>query len=342
MTRTLQTSLPLNFVYTTPFDVDALLAAPSFEHHAVHDEAFRALVSSQGDICWAVQTYALMRERGIDNIRLTMAPSRDCINVLHSEVLRHAGADPARFDICVQADFSYRPSAHFHLLQNEDFVGGNRVCIWLYPQAGIIPRQAPEGRMQRVGYLGHVNNNLVWKHARWQEFLDPLGVEFVTAPASQWHDFSDLDAVIAIRGFGHKRYSSKPPSKLINAWLAGVPFIGGSDSAYRQIGTPDEDFLLATNPDEVAVAIRRLRDEPGLVAKLVRNGRERARNFTVDTLIDRWCEVIEGPVEQRYRTWRSRPALEGARTRAMWAADRGLLRAKGILKGLRHTFKASR
>ncbi|MEO0031010.1 MAG: hypothetical protein RIS94_768 [Pseudomonadota bacterium] len=333
--KRLQTSAPVNFVFTTPFDRAALEAAPSFEHHAIHDEEFRTLLSSKGDICWEVATYFHLRERGYEGIELSGESRPGCINVIHSELLRRAGADPGRFEVSVQADFAYRPSAHYHVLQNADFAGGNRETIWLYPQAGIVPRSAPEGRMKRIGYLGHVHNNLVWRHDRWQAFLDPLGLEFVAPPASQWHDFADLDAVVAIRSFSKARFSSKPPSKLINAWIAGVPFIGGSDSAYRQIGTPGEDFLVATNPDEVRAAIARLQNEPGLVAKLVSNGRERAREFTVDRLVDKWIALLEGPVEQRYRLWQSRPRYEALRVQALWGVDRFIGQGKRAYHALR-------
>ncbi|WP_162301903.1 glycosyltransferase [Croceibacterium ferulae] len=328
----MKTSAPVNFVYESTFDRAALEAAPSFEHHAVHDADFRALLSSRGDTCWAVATYYHLRERGYTGISLSLAPRRDCINVLHSEQLRKIGADPRRFDICIQADFAHRPAAQFHILQNARYEGENRATIWLYPQIGILPRTAPAGRLTRIGYLGHVNNSSVWSGERWQAFLQPLGVEFVTAPPRLWHDFSDLDAVIAIRDFGKRPHYSKPPSKLINAWIAGVPFIGGSDSAYRQIGTPGEDFLLATSPQEVRDALDRLRRDPALVSRLVQNGRQRMADFTVDRLIEKWVATLEGPAEARFLQWQHRPGYEALRSHALATIDRGWVQTKALLR----------
>lgn len=337
MTRRLRTSAPVNFVYETPFDRAALEAAPSFEYHAVHDTTFRELLSARGDISWTVVAYYKLREQGFEGMELSMQPRRGCINLVHSDQLRRAGADAHRFDVSVQSDYPFRVFAHFHLQQNAFLAGGNRVTLWVFPQAGIIPRSAPPGRMERIGYLGHVRNNMVWNQERWQSFLDPLGVEFVTAPAAQWHDFSDLDAVVAIRSFGKGNYYSKPPSKLTNAWIAGVPFIGGYDSAYRQAGTPGDDYLLATSPAEVADAIRRLRDEPGLAEQLVSNGRDRVHSFSEERLTQRWVETLEGPVEARYQRWQSRPAYEALRSRTLSRCDKLWVKARGTARRLRHT-----
>lgn len=151
-----------------------------------------------------------------------------------------------------------------------------------------------------------------------------------------WHDLRSFDLLIAIRSFDRRRYTGKPPSKLVNAWLAGVPFIGGADAAYGQVGTLGEDYLRATSPDEVIAAVRRLRDEPGLRDRLIRAGRTRAAAFAVPAIVERWREVLTGPVLAGFHRHQRNPRRQWARTSMLWRIDAVRVRARRFARVALH------
>lgn len=314
----------VNFVLSSDFDPTSALAAASIDALVGQDEDFRlAMNGSKADLNMIALTFIYMRRAGIEGIRLSRQLEPGWINIAHSESLRLLPARSDAFAVDVQGDFPRRRWAHHHIVQNRDQLDRHSSCIYLWPQPGIVPRAPTGPAVQRVGYLGQTyNGNLAWDEDRWRQLLQPLGVEFVAKSPDRWHDFSDLDAAIAIRSFGDAPHSAKPPSKLINAWLAGVPFIGGADSAYVQAGTPGVDYLRASTPQDVVRAVAALRSDPGLAAALVDRGRERAARFDNAAILRRWIDVIEGPVARRYARWSASPRQERVRSRMLIAADR--------------------
>ncbi len=111
--------------------------------------------------------------------------------------------------------------------------------------------------------------------------------------ADQWHDYSNVDAVIAIRDFSRARQLHKPATKLYNAWLAQVPFIGGNDSAYRSDGRPGVDYLIAQSPEQVLEHLRKLKEDPAFRAHLIQNGFESGKKFNRSATLERWKSLIQ-------------------------------------------------
>lgn len=71
--------------------------------------------------------------------------------------------------------------------------------------------------------------------------LEALGVAFDVVHkgrAQDWRDYREADVVVAVRPFDSSLHAAKPPSKLINAWLAGVPALLGAEAArsFRRSG----------------------------------------------------------------------------------------------------------
>jgi len=53
--------------------------------------------------------------------------------------------------------------------------------------------------------------------------------------AIDWPDFREADLILAVRPGDRRRATNKPASKLVNAWLAGVPALLGPEVAYREL-----------------------------------------------------------------------------------------------------------
>jgi glycosyltransferase involved in cell wall biosynthesis len=105
-------------------------------------------------------------------------------------------------------------------------------------------------------------------------------------------DLSQVDALVGIRSLDTRTHDRKPASKLVNAWLAGIPFIGGYDSAFAQVGTPGEDYLRVGNLEELKDALIRLREDAELYARLVQAGRQRATAHDRAAVTTAWLKFL--------------------------------------------------
>jgi len=164
-----------------------------------------------------------------------------------------------------------------------------------------------------VGYAGQLFGNLAGNVDDWKREFEACGLEFVPLPSSQWHDLRSIDVLIGIRSFDSNPHNSKPASKLINAWHAGIPFIGGYESAFMQIGHPGKDYLLAGTLQEAVAAVVRLRDNPQLYSRIVESGARSGALYTERKICESWESAIFGPVMHRYAQWKSLPNLERVR-----------------------------
>ena len=147
---------------------------------------------------------------------------------------------------------------------------------------------------------------------------------FQTLLGMKREDSPDVDAVVAVRGFGKSNQPHKPATKLYNAWLAGVPFIGGNDSAYRAEATPGTDYLVAGSPDEVIDLVLKMRNSPEWRAKIVANGRTRSEEVGSHKLARSWGTLLDFMAQQREKKLRKtelRLASERRFKAALYKAD---------------------
>ena len=123
---------------------------------------------------------------------------------------------------------------------------------------------------------------------------------------------------------------------LIEAMAAGTPVVASSLDGYRNVATDAVDALLCEPGDveQLATAIRRVLDEPGLADRLRAAGTARADDFSMTTLARRYAEIYEDLAARRiaaawqteppavgWRRWVSR--LQAGRHRMMGASRRG-------------------
>lgn len=271
-------------------------------------------VFTRGDLNWCLQTYLILSKQKKLSVQCSNHLIKGCINIIHSDQLLRLKGNADTFMVCVRADYPSRPWAHYHLVQNGYQKAANTSYIPHWVQPGLIKRDPTRRKLHRVAYAGApVKGNMAGTIDEWKRLFEPYNLDFIQLPSGCWHDLSTIDVLIGIRGFNTKAYHTKPPTKLFNAWHANIPFIGGYDSAFREVGKPGEDYLLARSPQEALKAVLSLRDEPALYAKLVLNGQRNARQFTEATIAQRWEKVLSGPVMNRFVQWKSKPRYEELR-----------------------------
>jgi hypothetical protein len=203
-------------------------------------------------------------------------------------------------------------SADFEVVQNAVFVDGRRRFLMPHwPQPGLVPRDAARGeRVDRVAFKGFLSNlHAGFLGEPWRHDLERLGMEWICdatrfagaqtdVHAVDWPNHASVDVIVAVRPCDHARASSKPATKLVNAWLAGVPAILGPDPAFRQLRRTPLDYLEANDPAEALGALRRLRDSPELYRAMVDNGQARAAEFDVRAVARCWSEFLHATLPE--------------------------------------------
>ena len=269
--------------------------------------AIRKLEES-GKVCcaqsWIYMTWIALTSAG-HNCALSPDIPEDGILIALSGFFSDSWRPPRGvFFADIVADYVPHPAAHLHILQNSAHAARlpRSVFMPFWPHPNLVPRDpARGGTFQSIAFVGDPGNLASeLRSEEWAEALDKdLGLRLEIRRGDRWHDYSDVDCVLAIRDFTRSRQLHKPGTKLYNAWLAGVPFIGGRDSAYAADGRCGIDHLKAASPDEVLAHLRQLRDDPAFRNALVENGRASGKKFTRDETIRRWERLVAETLPDR-------------------------------------------
>lgn len=264
-----------------------------------------------GPFSWTIQTHLQLRAHGIGTTLVSAVPESGVV-LSHSDFW--IGVPPARAGqhfVEIKPDRSpvleaplltICQSAFDPLLEDASAPRDRVAWVPYWPQPSLVPRGAGRPpQVTRAAFLGNERNLLdVRGRERLTEGLDRLGVRFATIPRSGWHDYSELDVVIAVReGAADGAMSqvtdprAKPATKLVNAWLAGVPAILSPDPSYLAIAEPGIEFLAAESADEILDAVRAVQRDVGLWRILVERGRRRAEDFDADAVRRAWQDLIE-------------------------------------------------
>jgi hypothetical protein len=115
------------------------------------------------------------------------------------------------------------------------------------------------------------------------------------APADSREAFAD-GAVLVVP----LHVASGVRMKILEAWARGVPVVATPEAAQGLEATGGRELLLAREPEEFTLALRRLHEEPGLAAALVAAGRDRlaARHgpgAVAARLVEVYTSTLSGP-----------------------------------------------
>jgi hypothetical protein len=278
---------------------------------------------------WIYQTWMHLKKSGADVEMVENLPQEGIAITLNGWLPPHFLAPRDLFVAGLVTDGMPHAGVDLQIVQNAWHAGKLPSAIFMphWPQPGLIPRDPERGaRLESVCFFGDPNNLAVeLRDSVWQEGLEQtIGARFEIRGAERWHDYRDVDAIVAVREFGAGRQMHKPATKLYNAWLAGVPMIAGIDSAYLTEGSPGQDYLQAASAEEVVAQLCRLRDEPRLREAIVAGGRKKSLAIGTEPMIRRWRELVDSlETQRRHKVRKSvfRRAIEHQLKRILFAAD---------------------
>lgn len=276
-----------------------------------------------GPYNWTIQTFLYLRAAGLP-CRLTAQLPEAGIIVAHSDFLPPL-ARPSRWQFfleikpdralqCRYANFAIVQNGHDPIRQGmaASLIASAVVHNW--PQAGLVPRNsARRDRFENAHFMGNADQFLPDTDALVRR-LREIDMVWTMPPRQQWHDYSEVDVVVAVRPACPPQavtsaflpfYSMdrKPAAKLQNAWRAGVPAVLSRDSAYLDVRRSDLDYLEATTVDDIVRNLVRLKSDPTLRAAMVDHGSRRADEFTPARLVAAWMALLDEQVLPGYHAW---------------------------------------
>ncbi|MBD2120018.1 hypothetical protein [Trichocoleus sp. FACHB-262] len=279
----------------------------------------------RGVYCWTLQTYLRLNASGFPCQLISTLPDEGIILAHWDSLPPDLQPGPKQMIVCFQADRARHPYAQIHVVQNplalslktmtlgdRFLLPGDRYFLPLWPQPGLIPRDPSRGdRFENIAFFG-LEENIVpeLRTASWREQLANLGLNWrVVSDFDLWNNYSEIDAILAIRSFGRQEYSWKPASKLYNAWHAGVPAILGYDSAFRHERKSELDYLEVLSLADTLQALAKLQGNSELRRNIIQNGRCRAVETFPTELTKRWQTFLEAVAIPAYHRWCTSPNL---------------------------------
>lgn len=279
----------------------------------------------RGERVWILQTYLRLRAAGWP-VRLVREPPPSGLLVFHAKqrhalrrAFRRSGVSvPKCILVGTRADNRQPLIADFEILQNGRWTSETRFAVPHWPQANLMARASERGsKIENLGFKGfHRNLASEFRLPSWGAELARRGLHWLEdsvqfsgretgTSALSWNDYRTLDLIVAVRPPDNSLWTSKPATKLLNAWHAGVPALLGAEWAYRELRQSELDYFEVTTPREALRAVDRLRAEPSLYTSMAEHGRSRAEEFSFDAITSRWTEILFETIPQRLKAHRA-------------------------------------
>ncbi len=263
------------------------------------------------------------------------------ISIVHRDDLNRFGSDAhASYLVAVRADRAPVAACDMAIAQNAVRLARNERFIPLWPQPGLVPRDAGRGtRIECLAYHGRVGTTApAWfTSERFARALARRGMRFEVRE-SGWGEYRDVDVALAVRDGTPGLLATKPATKIYNGWLSRVAVLAAPEPAYRELRRAFIDFLEVSDARGVLDAVDLLRANPRLYAAMVANGLARSSEFSIEAIRARWLalldhEVVPAFLASRERLGRRHPWFLAAmaRQKAASRVHRSRLAFEGLM-----------
>ncbi|WP_374951531.1 hypothetical protein [Mucilaginibacter sp.] len=284
-----------------PYDYDPALSinAPA------HRQLKLALSSANTWLLWTLRTYLELKDRY--TCRLTdQMPENGIVFFFRGSVSMEQRPGNDQFWVCLVADSTWHPFSQINVFQNLEASRRYRQSFFKrhWPPLSVLRRRQSRDGLKRIYYMGdRTNLSQEFRSADWTRFLKTEGFTFVCPPVGKWNDYRKADAALAARSFDGDPYLNKPASKLINAWLGHVVFIGTPESAYEAEKKGTLDMVIVESYAALKITLLRLRDDLELFHRYQDRSAERSTEYNIDIYRRDWEQLIDGHVLPLAATW---------------------------------------
>lgn len=278
-----------------------------------------------GEIAHLIQTFLLLQDSDL-SCRVSSEIPEEGIIVCHRKSFpAHFRPTSKQFLVYAKGDWDVHYYAQLHVVQNPidmrllDVEMWTRTYVPHYPQPGLIPRAESRGEsFANIGFVGDIENLAGEIQSKdFIEWLEDNGLQLKTRMHEEWHNYSDLDAFLAIREIrnydactisdtdANVSYGEKPATKLFNSWHAGLPAILAVESCYRYHRRSPKDYLEVSSLEDIKSAIVRLKENPSLRKAMAENAQARSREYTDKTIAKHWYEALCSARDQHFPHWQN-------------------------------------
>lgn len=274
-------------------------------HVATHSS-----LKSDGLFAWVIQPYLYLRAAGFDCQLVSDLPQSGIAIVPRKFVPEELRPGQNLLIVMLKADNQFHKHAQIHVVENSNEQLKHTTDVWKnhfiphFPQPGLRPRTADRIVFGNIAYCG-LELNLAKElcDPTWSDQLQALGLTWLIRHRDRWYDYTDIDAIVAVRSFQTHGYDWKPASKLFNAWHAGVPAILGRESAYQNERKSALDYVEVASVDEAIAALQKLQAEPKLRQAMIDNGRMRAEQTQPQQIAQQWQQFLTEVAVPAYHRW---------------------------------------
>ena len=268
---------------------------------------------------WALNTYLYLKQYSFPCKLVNQVPEKGIFLAYRTSLPTNFKPHKQLLFICMQGDISRHPFAQLHIVQNPQntlpysmprsdryLFPGKSIHINHWTQPELIPRNPQRGnKFENIAYLGRAHNIAPeLRSQNWKDKLLEIGLNWkIIEEHQQWKDYSEVDAIIAVRSFDTNTYPTKPGTKLYNAWLAGVPAILGNDSAFELERKSDLDYVKVTTFEEALEALKRLRQDLEFRQKMITNCKQRSEEVKPEALAKKWQNFLINIATPAYEQW---------------------------------------
>jgi hypothetical protein len=180
----------------------------------------------------------------------------------------------------------------------------SQVYIPPLPQRGLIRRDKRNGnRIKNLEIKCNPENipdsleSLIVEVKR----IDPTITVKVDSPKyadgsdNYWNDFSKVDLNLIIRPVSQTSESNarKPPTRLINAWVAGTIPVVDPLPAYIELIRDGIDGFVVNQPIEVAAVVKKLMENPDYCGEVFDNCRKRGEEYRAKEIVEIWEYAVD-------------------------------------------------
>lgn len=263
-------------------------------------------------LVWVWSTYFRLKQKGYNVILSDEIPARGIVVISTIDFGLLQKPPKGVLVISTVADSPPRFYTHINVSQNpwqhRNYFNVLQFPVWRHiphwPQPDIIQRNNTRGgRFENIAFLGH-NDQLepFLVSEEFKQAMQQMDLNFEIRN-KQFHDYSSIDAILAIRRFSNDLLIHKPYTKLVNAWIAKVPAIVGKESSFRSIQKSELDFISVGNQQELLQALQTLKGDAALRMKMINNGIERATEFTEEAIVKEWEKLLFHDAPRYFEVW---------------------------------------
>lgn len=251
---------------------------------------------------WTLRTYLHLRDHFTCQLVDTM-PEKGIIFFFRGSVSFFQKPKPGQFWVCMVGDSSWHIYSQINIFQNP-IEAKKWPCSYFvhhWPQINIMPSIRHGKPLENIYYFGTAENLAKeFKEKDWADFCSRNNLKFHICPSEKWNDYRNADLVLAVRSFDDSNsYDNKPSSKLVNAWIAGVPFIARKESAYLADCKLENEIIFIDTYDNLKNKTHLLTNNKNLLEEYRKASQKKGEEFSMTFFLGEWSKLICAIVDKK-------------------------------------------